>query len=194
MHISLKLAPSSDTIIQYELTESYNLVQFDPSEVSINRWTCSSTADCVSPWWKRSLSCTAVCSPKAAKHGNDESMRFQSQILNDRNENVMRLDTPFCINSTRARWVWSGQHIINYIHIWWPSTLTDYPITMFSRSLEPLLEQPLKFTESRRLNPSQDFNIFQWQFERSSFEPDVSWWVWEHETKVDMDEMPIAVE
>lgn len=46
---------------------------------------------------------------------------------------------------------------------------------MFSRSLEPLLEQPLKFTESRRLNPSQDFNIFQWQFERSSFEPDVSW-------------------
>lgn len=54
-------------------TESYKRVQFEPSDVSMSLFTCSSTAVCVRPCWKRSRSWAAVCSPSAAKQGRDES-------------------------------------------------------------------------------------------------------------------------
>lgn len=60
------------------LTESYNLVQLDPSELSISRSTCSPTRECVRVGWKRSLNCAAVSSPSAAKHGKFESFCMSS--------------------------------------------------------------------------------------------------------------------
>ena len=65
---------------------------------------------------------------------------------------------------------------------------------MLSRRLKPFLEQLLKLPKRRRLDPSQHFNILQREFERGSLEPNISRRVGKHETKIDMDEMSVAVE
>ena len=67
--------------IKKKRTESYNLVQFEPSDVSISRSTYSSIKEWVNVDWNLSLRWCAVCSPYMAKHGSVES---------------------FCINSTNA--------------------------------------------------------------------------------------------
>ena len=72
--------------------------------------------------------------------------------------------------------------------------LTNYPITMLPRRLEPFLEQLLKLPKRRRLDPSQHFNILQREFERGGLESDISRRVGKHETKIDVDEMSVAVE
>ena len=72
--------------------------------------------------------------------------------------------------------------------------LTNYPITMFPRRLEPFLEQLLELPKRRRLDFPQYFNILQREFERGSFESDISRRVGKHETKIDVDEVSVAVE
>ena len=72
--------------------------------------------------------------------------------------------------------------------------LTNYPITMFPRRLKPFLEQLLKLPKRSGLDPSKHFNILQREFERGGLESDISRRVGKHETKIDVDEVSIAVE
>ena len=51
--------------------------------------------------------------------------------------------------------------------------LTDYPITVLPRSLEPILEQPLKLSKVFAINTSEHLYVLQWEFKRSGFESKV---------------------
>lgn len=72
--------------------------------------------------------------------------------------------------------------------------LTDNPIAMFSRSFEPLPKQPPKLEERRTRYTAKNFDVLWRQLERCSLEADVAWCVAEDETKVDVNEMTVAVE
>lgn len=65
---------------------------------------------------------------------------------------------------------------------------------MLPRSVEPFPKQPLELSERSRFGSSQHFDILQREFEGSRFEADITRRIREHETKVDVDEMPVTVE
>ena len=83
-------------------TESYKRVQFEPSDVSMSLLTCSSTALCVRPCWKRSRSWLAVCSPRAAKQGREESTVIEREDQWEPKVKYTSIILPFCISSTKA--------------------------------------------------------------------------------------------
>ena len=52
--------------------------------------------------------------------------------------------------------------------------LTDYPITVLPRSLEPILEQPLELSKVFAIDTSKHLHVLQREFKRSRFESKVS--------------------
>ena len=101
------------------------------------------------------------------------------------------INRPFSISSTSAV---LGQKV-SHGHVCVPlPKLTDNPITMLPRRLKPFFEQLLKLPKRSGLDPSKHFNILQREFERGSLESDISRRVGQHETKIDMDEVSVAVE
>ena len=75
-----------------------------------------------------------------------------------------------------------------------PKVLTDDPVAMLPRRLEPLLKQPPELPIRIRLHPAEHLDVLERELERCSLEPDVARRVREHEPEVDVDEVPVAIE
>ena len=65
---------------------------------------------------------------------------------------------------------------------------------MLPRRVEALPEQLPELAVRGTVEPSENFDVFERELERRSLETNVPWGVGEHEAKVDVDEVPIAVE
>ena len=65
---------------------------------------------------------------------------------------------------------------------------------MLPGSLKSLPEQFPELPVGRAVEPAEHFNVLEWKLERRRFKADVARGVRQHKAKVNMDEMPVAVE
>jgi hypothetical protein len=72
--------------------------------------------------------------------------------------------------------------------------LTYDSIAVFSRCLEPLTKQTLKFQKRFPIHTPQHFDIFRWQLEWCSLKTYVTWRIGQHEPKVYVNEVPLSVQ
>lgn len=70
----------------------------------------------------------------------------------------------------------------------------DNSVAVFPRSLKSLVEQSSEFPQRLAVRPAQYLDVLQGQLERRGLEPDVPRRVGQHEPKVNVDQVTVAVQ